>query len=240
MGYGAALITGFKEALKKEADIIITLDADGQHCPSQIPYLIKPIIENKADIVIGSRFLQKGVQQIPIYRKLGIKTITKLANLSTKLGVTDAQSGYRAYNRKALQSIVIRLSETGMGISLQILKIAAEQKMKITEVPITIKYDVEKPSKKNPLIHGAEVIMTLVKLVALERPLAYLGIPSVISLIAGIVLSAYLIWLFNQTRYFSIPIALAALGALFLGTILATSAITLYALTTISKKLGRD
>ena len=237
MGYGAAITTLLRKALELGADIAITLDADGQHNPNQIPQLVKPIIEGKADIVIGSRFLQTLKEKIPTYRKLGIKTITRLANITTKLGITDAQSGYRAYSQKALQNIAPKLTETGMGVSLQILEIASQANLKITETPITIRYDVEKPSKKNPLAHGAELLMTLIKLVALERPLIYIGIPSAASLITGIALTTYLIWLFNQTRYFSVPIALIALGALFLGTILATSAITFHALITISKKL---
>jgi len=234
-GYGAAIMTLLERALKLEADIVVTLDADGQHNPNHIPYLIKPILEGKADVVIGSRFIQKSKEKIPIYRKLGIKTITRLMNIMTKLNITDAQSGYRAYSRRALQYIVPKLSEKGMGVSLQTLKVISQTNLRIVEVPVTICYNVKKASKRNPIMHGAELLMTLVKLIALERPLMYLGVLSTISLTIGLILVTHLAWLFYQTKYFSVPMALIALGTLLTGVILAMSAIILYALVTIKK-----
>ena len=104
-GYGAAIKDLLVKADILSPDVVVTMDADGQHDPSYIPQLIKPILEKKADIVIGSRFLQR--TQIPIYRKVGIKVITALYNLATKHGITDAQSGFRAYSRNALQVICL-------------------------------------------------------------------------------------------------------------------------------------
>jgi len=234
-GYGAAIISLLKKALEEDADIAVTLDADGQHDPRYIPYLTKPILENKADIVIGSRFL--GKTKMPKYRKIGVKTITALSNVATKLNITDAQSGFRAYSKKALQKIVPQLSEQGMGISLQILQIANQARLKIAEVPITIEYNVEKPSKKNPLTHGVELVATIIRITALEQPLKYLGIPSVVLLMAGIIAAVQLIAEFNKTRYFSIPAAIISLGLTLLGAILATTALTFYTLTQILKKI---
>ena len=235
MGYGAAIRTLLKHANMLAPDAAVTIDADGQHDPSDIPKLVRPIIEGKADIVIGSRFLAK--TKIPTYRKAGIKIITGLYNIISKQQITDAQSGLRAYSRRALQVIVPKLDETGMGISLQILKIANQTGLKIIEVPIVIKYNVENPSKKNPLTHGAELVLTLTKILTLEQPLKYLGIPGALLLIAGTAASIQLILQFNQTRYFSIPLAIIALGLTLLGVTLITASLTFYALSILLKKI---
>ena len=223
-----------RKALEAGADIAITLDADGQHDPKFIPNLIEPILQNEADIVIGSRFL--GGSEMPKYRELGVKTITKLANLTTKLRITDAQSGFRAYSKKALQEIAPKLSEHGMGISLQILTLINEKNLTVKEVPIIIKYDVEEPSTKNPVTHGIELILTIIREITEKRPLTFFGIPGALLLLTGLFTGAYLLWIFNTTRYFSIPIAIITLGALFTGLLLTITALIIY---TIIKHLGK-
>jgi len=225
-GYGAAIISLLKRALDMGADIAVTLDADGQHDPRFIPNLVKPILRNEADIVIGSRFLEKS--EIPKYRKVGIKAITKLTNLATKLRITDSQSGYRAYSKRALQEIAPELSEHGMGISLQILTLVSEKKLSVKEVPITIKYDVEKPSTKNPITHGVELISTIIREITERHPLVYFGIPGAILLFIGLFMGAYLLWIFNTNRYFSMPIAIITLGALLMGLLLIITALIIH------------
>jgi len=225
-GYGAAIISLLKRALDMGADIAVTLDADGQHDPRFIPNLVKPILRNEADIVIGSRFLEKS--EIPKYRKIGIKAITKLTNLATKLRITDSQSGYRAYSKRALQEIAPELSEHGMGISLQILTLVSEKKLSVKEVPITIKYDVEKPSTKNPITHGVELISTIIREITERHPLVYFGIPGATLLFIGLFMGAYLLWIFNTNRYFSMPIAIITLGALLMGLLLTITALIIH------------
>jgi len=234
MGYGAALITGFKKALELGADIIITLDADGQHDPNYIPELLRPIIEGEADVVMGSRFLASS--EIPKYREMGIKAITKLSNIVTKLKVTDAQSGFRAYSRRALEEILPKLTEKGMGLSLQILNIIAKSGLKIVEVPIVIKYDVEEPSTKNPLAHGLELVATLIRNVTERRPLLYLGIPGAISLGMGLLFGVYLLWKFNLTGKFSLLSALMAIGASLTGLFLVMTALILHTIKRVTRE----
>lgn len=157
--------------------------------------------------------------------------------MTTGQGLADAQSGLRAYSRKALEIIAPKLTETGMGVSLQILRIAQQTDLKIVEIPVNVKYDVEKPSKKNPLAHGAELIVTLTKMLTLEKPLRYLGMPSAALLAAGTIAAIQLVEQFNRTRYFSVPLAIISLGLTLLGAILATTALTFYALSVILKKI---
>ena len=101
-GYGVALKSLFCRALDFGADVLVTLDGDGQHTASEIPQVINPIIESKADVVIGSRFIdERGTVEMPFYRQVGAKLVTKMVNGSVKKGVSDSQSGFRAYNKKA-------------------------------------------------------------------------------------------------------------------------------------------
>ena len=102
LGYGSAIKTIFNEAGKLEADVLVTFDADGQHQISEIDSVLQPIYENKADIVIGSRFLGE-TKDLPRYRKIGIKTITGLTHVMTGSKITDSQSGFRAYSKKILK-----------------------------------------------------------------------------------------------------------------------------------------
>jgi len=234
MGYGAALVTGFKKALELGADIVITLDADGQHDPSYIPELLRPIIEGEADIVIGSRFLANS--KVPKYREIGIKAITKLLNITTELKVTDAQSGFRAYSRRALERILPKLTERGMSLSLQILDVIVKNKLRVVEIPAVIKYDVDKPSTKNPLTHGLELVIMLIKNITERKPLLYLGAPGAISLGIGVLFGVHLLWKFNLTGKFSLLNALMVIGASLIGLLLVTTALILYTIRRVVHK----
>ena len=116
LGYGAALQSLFKKARELTADVLVTLDSDGQHDASEIPLLLKPIEDGTAEVVFGSRFIDEaGTADMPLYRKIGIKVITNLANGSAKNTVSDSQSGFRAYSKQAIEHL--SFSENGMGAS---------------------------------------------------------------------------------------------------------------------------
>ena len=102
LGYGAAIKSIFLKAHEVNADVLVTFDADGQHRIEDINTILEPIKNNAADIVIGSRFLNNN-QEIPKYRKIGIKAITKLTNVTGGTKITDSQSGFRAYSKKILE-----------------------------------------------------------------------------------------------------------------------------------------
>jgi len=98
LGYGAAIQSLFKRAKELNFDVLVTLDGDGQHDPDDIPKVIKPIIDDEADIVIGSRFIGNSLVVMPWYRRIGVKLITNFVNYSAKqsISIRDAQSGFRA------------------------------------------------------------------------------------------------------------------------------------------------
>jgi len=178
LGYGAALHSLFKRAKELNADILVTLDSDGQHDPSEIPLLVKPIENGLAEVVLGSRFIDKnGTADMPAYRQLGIKVITKLSNASGKDGVSDAQSGFRAYSRRAIGELGA-IIESGMSASIELLRAITRSGLSVYEVPITCKYADsigEKTSTKHPLSHGVGLIMSLVRLIVEDRPITFLG-----------------------------------------------------------------
>lgn len=100
MGYGAALATGFRVALRRGASAVLQLDGDGQHDPAQAPELLAPVLSGDADLVIGSRFLSPRGYRPPFLRRTGIRLFAFLARLAG-VSVTDPTSGFRALSRRA-------------------------------------------------------------------------------------------------------------------------------------------
>jgi glycosyltransferase involved in cell wall biosynthesis len=137
-GYGEAIKSCFSAAQNVDADVLVTFDGDGQHNPSDIPAILKPILNKEADIVIGSRFLETS-NNIPNYRKIGINLINFLWNANAKIKVTDTQSGFRAYDAHVLKALSI--SNKGMGASIEILEQARQKQMRIKEVGIDCSYE---------------------------------------------------------------------------------------------------
>ncbi len=133
-GYGAAILTGMKNAT---GDIIITLDSDGQHNPQEIPNIIKPIIKNVADLVIGSRYLGDCSYKMPLYTKVGQFVISTFLRLLFLQRVYDNQCGFRAI-RKDLVKIFTNMRHTGMGFSTELLFKSAFYKYRIVEIPVSV------------------------------------------------------------------------------------------------------
>jgi glycosyltransferase involved in cell wall biosynthesis len=159
-GYGESLKSCFEAAKLKAADALVVLDGDGQHDPDNIPRLLAPIFSGRADVVIGSRFLT-GKSNMPRYRKFGIHVITFLCNFGSKVKISDAQSGFRAYSRKAIGALHIR--EKGMGASIEIVLKLRAKGLKTREVPISCLYHF-KGSSLNPVVHGVGVAFVVTKL----------------------------------------------------------------------------
>jgi len=104
-GVGAAMKIGVAYAKKLEPDITIMIDADGQHTPDDIPRLIKPIIEGKADFVLGSRFLGKHQVSMPFKKRIGNRILSLIVGFLVREKLSDTQTGFRALNKKALLSL---------------------------------------------------------------------------------------------------------------------------------------
>ena len=156
LGKGEALKSGFK-ALNDDS-IIVTIDGDGQHNPNETPELIKPIVEGSADLVNGSRYMNGPEENTPAYRRVGQRVLDIATNISAGIKVTDSQSGFRAFSSKARDCF--RFKDTGFGIESEMLVDASEAGLKIVEVPITVRYDVD-GSTKDPITHGVGVLLNI-------------------------------------------------------------------------------
>ena len=232
-GYGVAIRSLFQAAKEKDADIMVTLDSDGQHNPDQIPELIEPLKQG-FDIVIGSRFLKKDdKQKVPRYRSFGIKTITKLTQAASYKGITDSQSGFRGYNKNALSKI--NLFEDGMSVSTEILLRASEKKLLTTEVPITVIYDMKNTSTHNPITHGVGVLYSVFQFVSLRHPLAFYGLPGIVMLGIAAFFMRNALNLFSNTGYVSTNMILIAVGIAVVGVVLLATAAILYTIIALLK-----
>ena len=232
MGYGSAIRSIFLKAKELQADILVTFDADGQHRVEDIQSVTQPIIDNKADIVIGSRFLENK-SDIPEYRKFGIKVITKITNSSLKEKLTDSQSGFRAYSKNVLKDVTP--SESGMGVSTEILIKASNAGHKIAEVPITIMYG-SGTSTHNPVSHGTSVLFSTIKFTSIEHPLKFYGIPAIIFLGIGFVFMLWTFQIYAVEKEIITNVALISIGSLMIGIVLLLSAILLYTLVSVVRE----
>lgn len=234
-GKGAALKSLFEYVKKLNFDVVVTIDGDGQFLPEEIEKLSEPILKKEFDIVIGNRFSNS--DEMPRYRKTGNKIFDKVTKLASNLPVEDSQSGFRAYSSKAINEISIHSS--GFGIDSEILISAVQKNLKITEKPVTVLYNTGfKTSTKNPISHSTGVLASLLQLIAINHPLRFLGIPGTILFIIGIIFSIIVMTMFNESRFFSIPSTLVAIGSLVTGLMLILMSVVLYSISQIVKKIG--
>lgn len=238
LGYGAALRSLFEKAIDMKADIVVTLDSDGQHSPAEISAVIQPIIDNKADIVIGSRFMQNRPEgdQASNYRRFGIKTITKLSNIVTQASLTDSQSGFRAYNKKAINTI--QVTEQGMGASTEIIFKAQSAKLVMAEVPIVVTYGKD-TSTQNSVYHATDVIISTLKFVSIDHPLRFYGMPGVGLLAVGIFFSLLSLQIYVDEGRLVTNTVLLAIGSVFTGIVLIGIAVILYVLINVVRDSRR-
>ena len=232
-GYGVAIRSLFQAAKEQDADVMVTLDSDGQHDPDEIAQVIEPLKQG-FDIVIGSRFLNSdGKQKVPRYRSFGIKTITKLTQAASYHGITDSQSGFRAYNKNALSKI--NLFEDGMAVSTEILLRASEKNLLTTEVPIKINYDIKDTSTHNPISHGIGVLYSVMQFLSLRHPLAFYGLPGIVLLGVAALFLRNALHLFSTTGFVSTNMILVAVGIAVVGVILLATAAIVYTLIALLK-----
>jgi glycosyltransferase involved in cell wall biosynthesis len=238
LGYGAAIQSLFRRAKELEADVLVTLDGDGQHDPRETPNVLEPLFANSADIVIGSRFVDMARALMPWHRRAGVKFITRLANGQSKRGsVKDAQSGFRAYNNRALESLV--LFEDGMGVSAEILINARKAGLRICEVSSSCSYDVGvETSTSNPVRHGVGLVMSIVRVVVEDKPLLLLGLPGIVCLLVGAVFGVWMLQTYAVEHRIVTNIALASVAFVLVGFFCLSTAITLYAITRLARKVN--
>lgn len=157
-GLGAAIGTGFVAARRQRADIVVTLDADGQHEPTEIRKFVEAI-EQGADVVIGSRMLT-GFVGMPLHRSVAQIIGNVVTFVLFGAWVTDSQSGFRAFSRYALEKIHIRTNR--MEVSSELIAEAKRNALKLVEVPIKAVYTEYSLSKGQNFFVGLKTVLKLV------------------------------------------------------------------------------
>jgi len=233
LGYGAAIRSIFLKSKDLDGDILVTFDADGQHRVDDINKVINPIINGKSDLVIGSRFLDESEKEVPRYRKVGIKVITKITNATIKKQLTDSQSGFRAYSKKVLTEL--NPSDAGMGISTEILIKASSKNFRISEVPIKITYSGD-TSTHNPISQGSSVIISTIKYTSIEHPLKFYGIPSLIFFITGLSFTYAATQYYAEIGRLNTNLTIVAAGTVLIAVVLLITGILLYSLISVVRE----
>lgn len=234
-GYGAAIRSCFDAARALKADVLITLDADGQHDPEQIARLLEPIKDGSADLVLGSRFMgDADERKPPRYRKAGIRLLTRFTEAASGGQFSDAQSGFRAYSRKALEQI--EPTEQGMGVSVEILMKAAEHDLRIVEVPVSIRYGDLKTSTHNPLYHALDVAASLIKFTSIRHPLLFYGSLAAAALSVSLVFGVWAVDIYAKEGRLVTNVALISIASGLVGVLALFTGIILFAMISVVRE----
>jgi len=236
LGKGESIRRALKMLKGSEVDVVVLLDADGQHDPDDIPKVVKPILEGEADMVIGSRRELK--EGIPLYRRVGQRILDALTGWAAGgARAFDTQSGVRALSRRALEAI--NLEESGFGVESEMVIKALKAGLKVVQVPIKCRYDV-KGSTLHPLIHGASVLNSILSSVVKKHPLLYFSVIGSAFILAGVFQGLKVVEVFNRTKALAIGTAMISVLLLIIGAISISTGITLYAISSLSKELKSE
>jgi glycosyltransferase involved in cell wall biosynthesis len=213
-GKGAAISTAFQQAREIGCKALVLLDGDGQHDPAYIPSLIKPVLEDKADMVVGSRYLEIK-SHIPRVRKWGQRVLTFFTNLGSRVRLTDSQSGLRAFSPKAIEAF--SFVEEGLSVESEMQFLANEAGLRVTEVPVSIGYYGN--AKRSPLAHGMGVFNSIMGLISRRIPLFFFGVPGLIMLAFGLWEGLRVIHGYNTYQDFWLGPALIAVFLCIVGAL---------------------
>jgi glycosyltransferase involved in cell wall biosynthesis len=224
MGKAHALLLGLKRAQDLGSTAAVTLDGDGQHKAHEIPDVVRPVLDGKADLVIGSRFLRER-QDIPAYRKMGQKTLDVFTTISSKHKCSDSQSGFRAFSKKALENLTFE--SNGYNIESDTITYFASKGLVIAEVPITVRYEVPHKHKKNPFAHGISVLAHIINLISYRRPLIAFGIPGFVLFVIGGITGLIVLNEYYSSTGSPFPLSLISITFLIVGLLLMIAALIL-------------
>lgn len=225
-GKGAGIRDAFTYARDSGAGVLVLMDGDGQHDPDRIPMLVRPILDRKADLVNGSRFLAGSRNSVPGYRRVGQGVLDVVTNAGTRRKITDTQNGFRAFSKKTFGCF--SFTQNGMAIESEMLIEAADAKLRITEVPINVRYDIP-GSTYSPITHGLGVLSKVLGLVSQRRPGLYICLPGAVMVGMGIGCTSALVSTYNLTHSLSVELVSGAMLLIFLGTSLLSAGLTMSA-----------
>jgi glycosyltransferase involved in cell wall biosynthesis len=214
-GKAAAVNTGFTYLRQLKPRAVVMLDGDGQHAADDIPRVLTPIVEDGADIVVGSRFLNIK-SDIPVYRQIGQHGLNLATNLASGVRISDTQSGYRAFSKRAIEEL--SFGQGGFSIESEMQFLIRDHDLRVVEVPIQVTYD--EPAKRNPFRHGMQVINGILRLVGQTRPLLYFSASGLLLLTLGLALGTYIIQIYARTQQLAIGYGLVTVILCVIGMLL--------------------
>jgi glycosyltransferase involved in cell wall biosynthesis len=237
-GYGAAIRTCFETAKGMQARAMVIIDSDGQHDPEEIKKVLEPVLAERADVSIGSRFLEGHKEEnIPFYRTVGMKVLDIATNQGGGMKFSDTQSGFRAYSNLAVNKI--KIGNAGMSAGSEILLQVKDHGLKVEEVPITCRYDIEDTSTHNPVVHGVKVLAGIITEVEYKHPLVYIGIPGVLLLFTGLLCSYFVYSTYNTAGFLPFGPTILMLLLFIVGFLAVSSALNLHAMTRLMSELKK-
>src|SRR6266508_405279 len=201
LGKGMAIRSAWLYARQREPDAFVLLDGDHQHDPHDIPRIVEPILAATADVALGVRWGK--TSGMPLYRRIGKRALDYATAAGTKNGiVTDSQCGFRVFSSRALKAI--EPTENGLSIESQMLMEAQETNLRVQEVNIDARYDLD-GSTVTPGRHGSSVLGRIITLVSEKRPLLFFGVGGAALLLVASALGVIVL----QTYYSTFPHQLA-------------------------------
>ncbi len=232
-GKAYALLLGLRRARETGCSVAVMLDADGQHEPSEIQRVSGLVRIGKADLVIGSRFLNND-SKIPSYRQFGQKTLDLFTNFGAKSKVTDSQSGFRALSCQALDNLDFK--SEGYNVESDMIAHFSALGLPIMEVPISVNYDVPNKHKKHPFTHGMGVLARVINMISYQRPLLMFGVPGILFVFIGLLTASYAFSEYYATSKFSFILSMVSMLFLIMGMLMGIAGLLLNSLVTIVKE----
>ena len=160
LGYGGNQKAGYRWMIDRGLDVVVLLHGDGQYAPEYLPQMVEPIVSGRADVVFGSRMLQKGAALsggMPKYKFVGNKILTYLQNHLTGVHLSEWHSGYRAYSVRSLSGVGFELNADYYDFDTQIVLQMITTRQRIVEIPIPTFYGDEL-SRVNGIRYGWRIL----------------------------------------------------------------------------------
>ena len=235
LGKTAAVETAFEQARHMNVDALVLLDGDSQHDPADIDAMVEPIFDGSAEMVVGSRFA--GVRSaIPRWRVAGQHALTLATNIGSGLHLSDTESGFRAFSRRAVDEM--RFTARGFALEPATQFQAKARGWKVVEVPIRVHYGI--PLKRNPVWHGVGQIDAILRLIAEHRPLLFFGLPGLFVLLAGLALGLQVVRIYDATQQLAIGYSLITVLLVIVGLLATFVGVMLHAIRDIVREALRE
>lgn len=245
-GKGHAVRLAFMHAMVEDADAVVLLDGDGQHDPDEIPQLVDAVLglngfKHPVDVALGFRFGDR--TEMPLYRRVGKRILdyaTATAAGGGKDALTDSQCGFRAFGRKAIQTMAEGLTDDGFTVESEQIMVAREKGLRTVNVPISARYEGIDGSTHGPIKHAVGVLNGIVEKATRRRPLLYLGLPSILLMVAGGGWAVHVLFWWRTMGYFSLPQALGAATFMLIGMLGIMAALMLNMMALLERRLKSD